>query len=158
MKIKPSSYFLIVLLVIAIVALVYGLTFPTMKAKLVPIVISGIILVLASIELVRELRAGVKAQPETEADPEAVLAGTKQEFYRYLVGLGWMAALAAGIYLVGFLIAVPLFVVAYLKLNSRRWLISIGMAAAVAIFIYGIFVVVLRVDLYPGLVFGGYLW
>lgn len=158
MKIKPSSYFLIVLLVIAIVALVYGLTFPTMKAKLVPIVLSGIILVLASIELVRELRAGVKAQPKTKAESEKAEAVTKGELPRYLVGLGWMAALAAGIYLVGFLIAVPLFVVAYLKLNSRRWLISIGMAAAMAIFIYGIFIVVLRVDLYPGLVFGGYLW
>ena len=158
MKIKPSSYFLIVLLVIAIVALVYGLTFPTMKAKLVPIVISGIILVLASVELARELMASVKSNQEIEAESEKAEAGTKGELHRYILGFGWMAALAAGIYLVGFLIAVPLFVIAYLKLNSRRWLISIGMAAAMAIFIYGIFVVVLRVDLYPGLIFGGYLW
>jgi len=156
MKIKPVSYFLIILILIAVVAVSYGVTLPTMKAKLVPIITAGLTIILAGIELIRELRAGYKAKPAAEAGKYA--GGTKHELFGYIKGWGWMALLAVGIYLFGFLIAIPIFVFAYLKLNSRGWLMSVGITVAMELFIYGVFARLLQVDLYPGLIFGGSLW
>ncbi len=143
-------------MLIAVVAVSYGVTLPTMKAKLVPIITAGLTIILAGIELIRELRAGYKAKSAAEAGKYA--GGTKHELFGYIKGWGWMALLAVGIYLFGFLIAIPIFVFSYLKLNSRGWLMSAGITVAMELFIYGVFARLLQVDLYPGLIFGGSLW
>ena len=157
-QIRPGAYFLILLLVIAVVALAYGSSFPTMKSKLVPIISAGVILILGLVELRKELLSVAKDKKEATAEAENAEVGTEYELRRYLQMGGWMVALAAGIYVLGFLIAVPLFIITYLKLNNRGWLISIGVAGAMEAFIYGVFVFGLRIDLYPGVIFGGYLW
>lgn len=157
-QIRPGAYFLILLLVIAVVALAYGSSFPTMKSKLVPIISAGVILILGLVELRKELLSVAKDKKEATAEAENAKVGTEHELRRYLQMGGWMVALAAGIYVLGFLIAVPLFIITYLKLNNRGWLISIGVAGAMEAFIYGVFVFGLRIDLYPGVIFGGYLW
>jgi len=158
MKIKPVSYFLIIIILIAVVAVSYGVTLPTMKAKLVPIITAGLTIILAGIELIRELRAGYKAKSAAEAEAGKYAGGTKSELFGYIKGWGWMALLAVGIYLFGFLIAIPIFVFTYLKLNKRGWLMSICITVVMELFIYGVFARLLQVDLYPGLIFGGTLW
>jgi len=67
-----------------------------------------------------------------------------------------MVGFLLAVLLVGFIIATPLFSLSYLKLNGRRWPLSIGVAAALTILLYAIFVVGLKINLYPGLIFGGH--
>ena len=59
---------------------------------------------------------------------------------RTLVASGWILAFFAAIVLLGFPIAVPLFVLLYLRLQGREgWVVTIAMTAAVAGVFYGLF-------------------
>lgn len=63
----------------------------------------------------------------------------------------WVAFIPGLMYLVGSLIALPLFLFVYLKVRSKEgWVLSIGMAAAMFGFLYGVFVAVLNVRLHEG--------
>ena len=62
MKLKPSSYFLIGLLLFALFAFVNSLLFARLKIQLVPLIMSGIIIVLAGVELFREIRRKPEVQ------------------------------------------------------------------------------------------------
>jgi hypothetical protein len=67
---------------------------------------------------------------------------------------GWIASLFASIWLVGFLISVPLFILFYMRFQSREtWLSSLAWTAVTVVFIIGLFHYILRVPwFYP--VFG----
>ena len=65
---------------------------------------------------------------------------------------GWRPALV----LIGILYAVPLYVFSSLFVQGRRSLpLCIGVSAAATAMIYLLFAVVLRLELYPGILFGG---
>jgi len=57
------------------------------------------------------------------------------------------------IYLLGFIIAIPLFILAYMKAHGTRWLAAITFAILTPTIIYGIFELALGVVLYRGLLF-----
>ena len=61
----------------------------------------------------------------------------------------------AGIYLLGFLIAVPLLVFTYMKQHGTSWLLTIIFTVIVPALVYSIFELLLRIDLYQGLLFSG---
>jgi hypothetical protein len=65
--------------------------------------------------------------------------------------MGWIVGCALGIYLVGFLISVPLFLVGYLKKAGRGWIAGIIIAAITTTFLYAVFEVGLGIKLYRGL-------
>ena len=150
MKIKPSSYFLIAILIITLVIIVHSLTFPSLQTKLFPLIASGFVLVLTIIELSKELLAERKAKTTSDLKTEGVEGEGRGDLRKYLLGWGWAVGFLLAIYLVGFIIAISLFVFSYLKLNGRKRLLSAGMAIVMTMFMYVIFVVVLKVDLYPG--------
>ena len=68
----------------------------------------------------------------------------------------WLVGFAALLVLVGILAAVPIFVFASLRWRGRRAIATCALAAAAAtLFIWFMFSVLLRLGLYPGLLFGG---
>jgi len=150
MKIRPSSYFLIAILIIALAVIARSLTFPSLQTQLFPLIVSGFILVLAMIELSKEFLAERKAKTTSDLKTESTEGESRGNLRKYFLGWGWAVGLLLAIYLVGFIIAIPLFIFSYLKLNGRKWLLSVGMAVVMTMFIYVIFVVALKVDLYPG--------
>ncbi|HYR34700.1 MAG TPA: tripartite tricarboxylate transporter TctB family protein [Burkholderiales bacterium] len=68
------------------------------------------------------------------------------------IAAGWMLAFFAAVVLLGFPIAVPLFVLLYLKLQGgERWTLSIVITVAVAAIFYGLFDAMLHLPFPSGL-------
>lgn len=85
-------------------------------------------------------------QVETEAPPPA----------RQAAAVLWLALFAALIVLVGILVAVPAYLFAALRWQGGRSYRACALGAAGAtLFVWLLFAVVLRIALYPGLLFGG---
>ncbi|MFC1971630.1 tripartite tricarboxylate transporter TctB family protein [Chloroflexota bacterium] len=157
-RLRQSSYVLIAIIIVALFFGYFSLTFHSMKGALFPGVISILVFILAAIELVRDLTVKGKDEANQEVEGEVgVLPGDRGNvpLRRYFITFGWMAGLLLGIYLVGFLISIPLFIFPYLKLHGRGWLLSLALAAIATAVIFLVFVAALQVDLFPGKFFGG---
>jgi biotin transporter BioY len=154
MKIRSSSYFLIGIIVLMSSLGLYSLKYASIRMSAVPFIACGLVVVLAAIALRNDLIQGAKEKEATEQEKEAAGAG-RSETRKYLRALSWTAGLVAAIYLAGFLIATALFIFAYLKFEGRSgWLISIASSAVTTVLIYAIFVLIMQVDLFPGIFFG----
>jgi hypothetical protein len=114
------------------------------KAALFPLVMGIPLLVLALAQMVVDLR-----QPQRpEGPPGAGLAA--------LAILAWMAGFIAVVLLLGFPLAVPLLIVAYLRVAGREpWLLSIALAAAAWGIFYLLFQKLLHFPFEAGLLIGG---
>ncbi len=156
MKNKTDFYAYLVCVAFALIIIVYALSLENFSGKILPLVIAGIMLVIAADGAVRSSRrtpGGGKnvskavAQP-AEANPEAA-----ERWRDFLPLAKWLVAYLLGITLAGFLIASPLFLLAYMRVYRSGWRRSIVVTAVTFAVIYGIFVVGFKVDLYPGLLF-----
>lgn len=106
------------------------------KAALFPLVIGIPLFCLAATEL---LWAIFGSAPQS-APNEVELSTDPAARARVLRVAGWMLGFFAAIALLGFPIAVPLFVFLYLKLQGGEgWVMSITLTAAVAGVFYGLF-------------------
>ena len=152
MRIKPSAYFVIFLLLLGLFGIGMSLTFQYLAAILLPLLLSSVIFVLAAIQLSKELRSRDKEQTATEEKPQPDVE-TRVELRRFGSAIGWLAGFVLAIYLLGFLIAIPLFVFSYLKGHGRGWLTAIVLAVIAIGLIYGIFEFGLKAYLYRGLLF-----
>lgn len=109
------------------------------KASLFPLVVGIPVFCLAAAEVLWVLfgtteRGDAKDFQVSRELPERELAT------RSAAAGGWIAGFFAGIVLLGFPVAVPLFVFLYLKLQGREgWLFSAVFAGAVWLFFYGLF-------------------
>lgn len=87
--------------------------------------------------------------------PRAVLDEDCLSPPREAAGMLWVAAMVALVWLFGFLIAIPIYVIAFMILQGRRPLISAVVAAGVTtVLVYVVFEWLLRHELYRGLLFG----
>lgn len=109
------------------------------KAKLFPLVISIPLLCLALAEVLWVLlgaTSGARAADfrlSQEHPPEVVRRRT-------LIAVAWIAGFFVLVLLLGFLVAVPLFVLAYLKLQGKEgWLFSITFTGLLWAAFYGLF-------------------
>jgi hypothetical protein len=65
----------------------------------------------------------------------------------------WLLVMLILIYLLGFLIALPLYTLVYLKRRSEKWLIAVPVAVGIGCLVYGVSILNLGTRLY-----GGLLW
>ena len=151
MKIKGSSYFFIVIMVIMLVIIGFSLRMEHFESKLLPLVISSAVLILSAIGLGRGILAGDK-QGTTVSSGETTTGEEAGESWRsYLLAGAWVAGFFLAIYLLGFIIAIPLFILAYMKMHGTKWLVAITFAILIPLFIYGVFELALKIILYRGL-------
>jgi hypothetical protein len=152
MKLKKSSYVLIGIMVIALFFGILSLTYASLKTKLFPAIVCGVAFVLSAVELRKELvsKKDEKEAAEEETDIEITAKG---ETTKYIRAFGWMVGLLVGIFLVGFLISIPVFMFFFMMTHHRGWLKSAGLAAFFIVVVYVMFIVVLQVDLYHGVLF-----
>ena len=95
--------------------------------------------------LVRLLNPGVRAAEGKPPSPA-----------RIAMAIGGVVGFVAALVLFGVLYAVPVFLFAALRWGGRcRWATSTVIAALVTAFIWGLFAGLLRLELFPGLLFGG---
>ena len=125
-----------------------------LKTALFPLVISVPLFCLASAEVVCLWLSGPRfAQTQDFQRPPAEVPGTVAGA-RTLRATGWILGFFAAIGLLGFLVAVPLFLFLYLKLESREgWIFSIVFTAAVWGVFYGLFERLLHLPFGSGLLF-----
>jgi hypothetical protein len=106
------------------------------KAALFPLVIGIPLFCLATTELLWTL---LGAPPQAAAN-EVELSTDAAARRRVLQVAGWMLAFFAAIALLGFPIAVPLFVFLYLRLQGGEgWIMSIVITVATSAVFYGLF-------------------
>ena len=106
------------------------------KAALFPLAVGIPLLCLAAAELLWAL-FGAAEKPQAMELALSTDAGARR---RVALAAAWMLAFFAAIVVLGFMIAVPLFVFLYLKLQAREgWTLSIGLAAGVFAVFYGLF-------------------
>ncbi len=146
---KPSSYFLIAIIVLMIAVISWSLTYPDIETTILPLMFGALTLALAIAQLVIENRnLGIAKPDRTKEDVDS--APVKES---HASVAGWLIGLLCGVYVLGLLIATTLFVCLYIKMHGRRWGIAIALAVMFLAFSYTLFVLVLRVHLYSGLLF-----
>lgn len=143
MKLKPGSYFLIFIMALSLAVALGTLSLRYQSTKILPMIISGLIFVLAAIALIRDLLSKKDTRGPEEETPLNVYWRT---------GI-WILALAMGIWILGFLIAIPIFIILYLLKHDTKWLKSIVVGCITSTLLYLAFEVALKVDLYRGLLF-----
>jgi len=116
MRISGAAAFSAGLAMVAAYAVLTAVRWPS-KAALFPLVMGIPLLVLALAQVVMDWRA---ARPPEESPQETRAA---------ISILAWMAGFIALVFLVGFPLAVPLFIAGYLLLQGREpWFLSIALA------------------------------
>jgi len=147
MKIKGNAYFLMLILAVILLIIIFSLTMEDLKSKLLPVLMGGGTFILATMELVRELRSG-----KTLTEDKRTTIGAAER-RGYLIAGMWIVGFFLAIYLLGFNIATALFVLTYMKMHNTGWFQSITYAVLTTAGIYGIFQYLMKVDLCPGIVF-----
>jgi Tripartite tricarboxylate transporter TctB family len=122
------------------------------KAALFPIIVGIPLAVLAGVQLVLELRGRGAQMDEPALDLQ--LGGAVPEKVarrRTLTLFAWIAGFVVLVALVGFPVAVPIFMVSYLGFQTATgWRTALGLAGAAWAFFYGVFQWLLRLPFEPG--------
>ncbi len=146
---KASSYFLIAIMAIMLVIIGFSLRMEYRTSKLLPLTVGGIVFVLAAIQLGKELRSG-NATPDSETSATVETGGERR---RLLVAAAWVVGLFLSVWSLGFMMTIPLFLLVYMKSHGIRWLVTIAFAVLMTALSYVVFELLLRVELYRGLLF-----
>ena len=124
-----------------------------LKAKLFPLVIGIPLFCLALAEAISILLAKQKSDDfRLSADQPNDVA-----LRRTLLAAGWAIGFFLAIVLLGFQIAVPVLLFAYLRLQGKEsWVFTIVFTAAVWACFYGLFDLLLHLPFPAGALFGGW--
>ena len=115
--------------------------------------VSVVLIVLAVIEGIRTLSKGDAAESKGIESRGPQSAQVTISFERIKGIVAWMGAPICGIYLLGFIVTVPLFIAAYMKTHKESWLLSIIIAAFTAAFFVVVCENILQIHFYQGIVF-----
>ena len=147
----------LLILTIGYLATAYGYA---PDARAVPAGVAWVMLGLVLLDLVSRTRTTLGLTLMHWLNPAGDPAAMKDhKHYPLLKQIGavvWVAAFAAAMLLIGILYAVPLYVFASLYFRGGRPLIlAAAVSAAATAMIWTLFVAVLGLQLYPGMLFGG---
>ena len=143
------------LLIAAIAFLAAARHYPT-PAQVFPDAVAWLLAMLAALELlsVTGTRAGDAVRRWLNpaiTPPEGVSSASAQ-----VRAILWLASFTAMLVLIGILYSVPLYMLASMRLRGKRsWPISLAVAGATTAGIWLLFAGILRLELYPGYLFGG---
>jgi hypothetical protein len=126
------------------------------NTALYPRVVGIPLILLAGAEFLLSLRGrdggtggrAMDVQISTATEPAVAMRRT-------ITTVGWLLGFFAGIWLLGFPVAIPVFVFAYLKFQGREsWFVSTVLAAAAWAGFYGLFVRLLHLPFGEGVLLG----
>ena len=147
---RGSSYSLMVVILGMLAVIGISLRLEYFASKLLPLLIGSIVLVLAVLDLARELTAGrrLEAAPVGGSRERGEAIGV--EVRQYLRYAAWTVGFLLAIYFVGFMLAIPAFVGAYMKQHGSKWPGTLITAVAFTVVIYMVFNYALKANLYRG--------
>ncbi|MBI2985139.1 MAG: tripartite tricarboxylate transporter permease, partial [Deltaproteobacteria bacterium] len=156
LRFRPVSLLTFFFLALFAAAVVLGWEWPLI-AKMMPVyVVAAPGFILAAIQLFREVtgweRKGGQASAGYEADEVfAIRLERRTEVRRTLAFFGWFAGGAMAIWLLGTVIALPLFMLLYTLIEGKeRWRVSLLMSASALLFVWGLFEYILEIRWPPG--------
>ncbi|HXJ03062.1 MAG TPA: tripartite tricarboxylate transporter TctB family protein, partial [Micropepsaceae bacterium] len=129
-------------------------------ARAVPAGVAWVMLILVILDLVSRTRTAVGETLmhwlNPAGDPDKLAERKHYTAMKQIGAVLWIAAFAAAMVLIGILYAVPLYVFASLFFRGKRpLLLAIAVAAGATAMIWLLFVAVLGLELYPGMLFSG---
>ena len=131
------------------------------ESRLVPAGVAWTMLGLVALDLAARSRTRLGGVLNRWLNSAALSRGALPEdaarpIGRQIAAVAWVAGFTAGLVLIGILAAVPLYVFASLRLRGRRpYGVCLALSAGTGLAIWLLFAVVLRIDLYPGLLATG---
>jgi len=143
-KIKANAYIVMGIMAIALMAIVSSLGMGHWKSKLLPLIMGSLIFIFGAIELLTGIFA-TGGEPRKDEESKRILRG-------YLVTGVWVGGFVAAIFLLGFLIAIPLFVLSYMRLHGSTWLGAILITIFILGFMYVISEPLAGIELYRGII------
>ena len=150
-KLRGSSYSLILVIVVMLAFIGLSLRLVYFASKLLPLLMGGIVLLLAVIALAREIKAGHSLEEATVTTSETgVGEKNSAEAGKYSGIAAWIIGFFLSIYVVGFMIATLLFVGAYMKRHGSKWPATVITAVIFTGIIYAVFNLAFKADLYKG--------
>jgi hypothetical protein len=152
MKGRQNIISYIVCIAIALVFGITSLTYSYFVAKIVPLITCGLVILLAVIGIMSEVRKQ-KAPGEPEPKKEVSEEEARETWPRYARTGIWLVGLFVAVYIFGFLISIPVFLFTYMMVYKTRWYVALSITVVTSGILYTVFVVLLKVSVYKGLIF-----
>jgi hypothetical protein len=144
----------LLLAVLAVFALVTAYSYSG-ASGVFPIFIGWIFLGLTSLESALQLKVILSGKAAVETGDTATEPVAGKSAMQELAGPLWLGTFLVMLYVLGLLLATPLFVFAFLRFSAHRSVWQCAVIALLAlIFIYVVFTLLLNYRLYAGVVFG----
>ena len=147
MERRSSLIFAIALFIFFVILLISTINYPT-KAKIFPLIVISISLILLGVRILPQEVLTLKQKGEVV---EATEASALRR--RYLVVGIWLTLTLAMLWIFGFLATVILLPFLYLRRHGERWLLCISLPFGSGVFFYVLFALILKMPLYKGLLF-----
>jgi len=148
-RMTGNIWSLIVIMAIAILMVFSVINLAFYASKILPIMISAIVLLLSLVTLIMEVRESAVSKGDAagrQSKPEEVV-----ELKKYVPITLSLLSYFLGIYIVGFVVATPLFLAGYMKVCGSTWRGTIITTVVFTVLFYALFIYLLQVNLYQGL-------
>ena len=110
-----------------------------------PYIVGGFTMVMSIVVFVIERRAGAAPEP---SEPTTETPDQERHTPRQLLVAGlWLIGILPVVYLCGYLVGIPLYLLAYLRAHGEGWLLSLAISLAMLALIYFVFLKILLVPL-----------
>ena len=165
MNLNDRTLFTLGVFILVLAFLVLSLDYRP-RARLVPVIIAVPTLLLTLLQLLIDMIPAVgrrfsflqdydlfgidtsrAAEPSEESRPSSSI------YRRELNFAAWLLLLMALIYFLGYLVAIPLFLISFMRLrSSESWRMTLSITAVTWTFVYVVFIVVMGAPLHEGVV------
>ncbi len=142
---RGNLIFAFALFLVSILLLRATFTYP-FKARVFPLIVLTTVLILLMIQISREFFT-LREKGATEGKKGESLRTKHLSIWIWIVGTVFM------LWVLGFMGTVILLPFFYLRFKKESWLLSITLSVGCGIFFYGLFGYLLKMPLYPGMIF-----
>jgi len=153
--VKGGIVILVVLIVVMAVSLAVSAGYPFLQAKIMPIIVCGVIFLLSAVELVRDVSKRNKAPAPkrmalSDDDEEEVDRETRAT--AYMKEGAWMVGFFLIIYAVGFIAGIATFTTVYAGAHRTKWPVAVALGVFMAVLAYVLFAYLVNSELYSGII------
>ena len=151
----------VLVLALAIGVLLWAKTYPG-DSGTVPVLVAWGTIILSIIDVASQfetpLGRAVRRLVTADKIVEWKLEGDENaSLTRVVLSVAWLVGYLTALFLVGYIIATPIYILGYMTIHGGRSLRDSALVAAAAtLTIWLVFVVMFGYPLYPGVLFGGY--
>lgn len=149
---KYNIYFAIFLIVVMGVLIIQTIAHYPHRARNFPLIVACLTVCLLIIQIIKECRNEKKLSNGTklETKKNSDAKGNYSKFFRTVM---WAVGLVLMIWLFGLIAALPLFTLTYIKTHGENWKWAIGLGVSMLGVVYVGFGILLKIQLYEGLIF-----